>query len=98
MTTKNTRKSTTKPKRKSRSLALGTGSAFRDWFLEQAGKPIMSESDYIKLRSETLPSLRFQLAQAEAQLAEMNRYRIAQQYALYAWTAKPNVGSQTQPD
>lgn len=68
-------------------LALETGSAFRNWFLEQAGKPIMSEAEYIKLSSETIPSLRFKLAQAEAQLAEMNRYRIAKQYALYAWTA-----------
>ena len=88
MTNKNIKKTVVKSKRKSRSLFVGTGSAFRDWFLEQAGKPIMSDADYIKLRSEIIPGLEYQLAPANAQLSEMNRYRVAQQYALYAWTAK----------
>ncbi len=63
-------------------------SAFLAWFEKQAGKPPMSESDYLKLRHETLPALRAKLASAEEELAEANRYRTAKQYALYAWRAQ----------
>ena len=51
---------------------------------------MMDESQYLKLRHETIPSLRSQLAAAETNLAEMNRYHTAHQYALYAWTSRPN--------
>ena len=88
MTKNNIKKPMVKSKRKPRSLSVGTGSAFRDWFLEQAGKPIMSDAEYVKLRSETIPGLEYQLEQAKTRLSEMNRYHVAQQYALYAWTAK----------
>ena len=71
------------PKRKSKAR-----SAFLDWFHEQAGKPIMSDAQYLELRHETIPSLRRQLAEAETNLAEMNRYHTAKQYALYAWRDK----------
>jgi hypothetical protein len=66
-------------------------SAFRSWFEEQAGKPKLNEADYLKLMHETVPDLRAQLANAERELAEARRYRTAKQYALYAWTAKPNT-------
>lgn len=63
-------------------------SAFLEWFEEQAGKPRLNEADYLKLMHEIVPSLRAELASAERELAEANRYRTARQYALYAWSAK----------
>lgn len=65
-------------------------SAFLDWFYSQAGKPIMGESQYLKLRYETIPSLRRRLAEAEAELDEMDHYRTAKQYALYAYAWRKN--------
>jgi hypothetical protein len=81
-------------KAKRRSCAPWSGSAFLNWFYAQAGKPIMNEVQYLKLRHETIPSLRRKLAEAESNLAEMDRYHTAQQYALYAWTSRPNTEAQ----
>ena len=61
---------------------------FSDWFQGQAGKPEMNEAQYLKLRHDTIPSLRRRLAEAEAKLAKMDRYRAARQFARYAWNAK----------
>ncbi len=69
---------------------IKTGSAFLDWFQEQAGKPLMNEAQHLKLRHSTLPALLAQLARYEARLAEMERYNTAKQYALYAWQASQN--------
>lgn len=90
------KKKTGKNRQKARSSAA-TGSAFLDWFYAQAGKPIMNEVQYLKLRHETIPSLRSQLSEAEANLAEMNRYHTAHQFALYAWTSRPNDKDETRP-
>jgi molybdopterin converting factor small subunit len=86
---------TSKAKGRSRARVGSTGgSAFLAWFEEQAGKPRLNEADYLKLMRETVPQLRAELASAERELAEANRYRTAKQYALYAWCAKdsPNIG------
>lgn len=69
-------------------VGSGNSSAFLDWFDQQAGKPRLNEADYIKLMHDTVPSLRAELANAERELAEANRYRTAKQYALYAWCAR----------
>ena len=84
-------KSKATKRKRGRLLAAPHGSAFVEWFYEQAGKPIMNEAQYLKLRHETIPSLRRQLAEAETNLAEMDRYHTAHQYALYAWMSGPNV-------
>jgi hypothetical protein len=65
-------------------------SEFGKWFKAQAGKPIMSESEYCTLRDETIPSLQKKLDDALSNLKEMERYQTARQFALYAWTSKPN--------
>jgi len=95
MTAKIPRKSK-RPSPKPRASRVGSGnsSAFLDWFEQQAGKPGLNEADYIKLMHDTVPSLRAELASAERELAEANRYRTAKQYALYAWCARdtlPNI-------
>jgi len=66
-----------------------SGSPFHKWFSAQAGKPIMSDSEYYTLKEETIPGLQNQLSIANRNLAAMERYHVARQYALYAWTAKP---------
>ena len=63
-------------------------SEFLTWFEQQAGKPPISETDYLKLRHETLPGLRAQLATAEQELKQADYYYTAKQYALYAWRAR----------
>lgn len=62
--------------------------SFDAWFREQAGKAPMSEPQYITLLHKTVPDLRRRLEQEERKLREMERYRTARQYALYAWTSK----------
>lgn len=89
---KRKQKSPTK-KDKPTSLAATSGSPFLVWFEQQAGKPRLNEADYLKLMHETIPSLRAQLASAEAELAEVNRYRTAKQYALYAWRARDSLNA-----
>lgn len=85
---------TMKKKQKSLTKKDGTaGSPFLAWFEEQAGKPRLNEDDYLKLMHETVPQLRAELARAECELAEANRYRTAKQYALYAWCAKEATAS-----
>lgn len=73
---------------RTRALAVAPRSAFLAWFEQQAGKPRLNETDYLKLMHETVPQLRAKLASAERELAEEDRYRTAKQYALYAWCAK----------
>jgi hypothetical protein len=65
-----------------------SGSEFNKWFRAQAGKPIMSDEEYYTLRDETIPALQRQLSIAKSNLTTMERYHVARQYALYAWTAK----------
>ena len=48
----------------------------------------MSDQEYYTLIDETIPHLQRQLADAKANLALMERYHVARQYALYAWAAK----------
>lgn len=78
---------------RTRALAVAPRSAFLSWFEEQAGKPRLNEADYLNLRHKFVPQLRAELASAERELAEAERYRTAKQYALYAWCAKdwPNI-------
>lgn len=76
---------------RTRALAVAPRSAFLAWFEEQAGKPRLNEGDYIKLMHNTIPQLRAELASAERELAEANRYRTAKQYALYAWCARDTL-------
>lgn len=63
-------------------------SPFLKWFYKQAGRPPMNNNQYLKLRHETIPSMRTALAKAESSLLEQERYNTAHQYALYAWMAK----------
>lgn len=80
---------------RTRALAVAPRSAFEDWFEQQAGNPGLNEADYIKLMHDTVPSLRAELASAERELAEANRYRTAKQYALYAWCARDTLPNTT---
>jgi molybdopterin converting factor small subunit len=93
---KKKQKSLTKKDRPA-SLAVTACSPFLAWFEEQAGKPRLNEADYLKLMHETVPDLRAQLASAERELAEANRYRTAKQYALYAWCAKDSANAGHEP-
>lgn len=79
------------PKPSASRIGSGNSSAFLGWFEQQAGKPRLNEADYIKLKHDTVPSLRAALASAERELAEANRYRTGKQYALYAWYARDTL-------
>lgn len=65
-----------------------SGSAFQKWFEAQAGKQPMTQSEYLVLKHETIPSIERQLWKAQDKLNEMEQYNTAYKYALYAWTAK----------
>lgn len=69
---------------------MANKSEFLSWFRAKAGKPIMTDKEYYTLRDETIPRLQRQLADAKAKLALMERYHVAKQCALYAWTSKPS--------
>jgi len=62
--------------------------SFLAWFKKRAGRPIMSDAEFMKLTHETLPSLRNQLERAEVDFQQMCHYRTARVYAMYAWNTK----------